>query len=471
MAGGVLEYVRPFASVLPGVKKPEKEISLKDKIIWSLVILAVYLVCCQVPLWGAFPSESSDPLYVMRLIMASNRGTLMELGISPIITSGMIVQLLTGAGFLSVDQSNPDDQMLFSAAQKLLGMVIALVQAVAYVYSGMYGAISSFAAVMIVVQLVACSVLVMLLDEVLSEGYGITGGTTLFIATNICETVFWKSFSPSTINRGRGTEFEGAVVALFHLLLTRSDKVRALKEAFYREGLPNITNLLATVLVFVIVVYFQGFRVDLPVKSARARGYRATYPIRLFYTSNMPIILQSALVSNILFISQLLFRNFEAFSPVGLFGSWLDTGRGHMIPVGGLAYYMSPPMNFAEVAEDPIHAILYVIFMLASCALFSRLWINLSGSSPHDVARQLRDQQMSLCGHRDSNMVKELNRYIPTAAAFGGLCIAALSISADFLGAIGSGTGILLAVTSIYQMYETVRKEAREQGSIWSILQ
>ena len=78
---------------------------------------------------------------------------------------------------------------------------------------------------------------------------------------------------------------------------------------------------------------------------------------------------------------------------------------------------------------------------------------------------------MSLCGHRDSNMVKELNRYIPTAAAFGGLCIAALSISADFLGAIGSGTGILLAVTSIYQMYETVRKEAREQGSIWSILQ
>ena len=116
----------------------------------------------------------------------------------------MIVQLLTGAGFLSVDQSNPDDQMLFSAAQKLLGMVIALVQAVAYVYSGMYGAISSFAAVMIVVQLVACSVLVMLLDEVLSEGYGITGGTTLFIATNICETVFWKSFSPSTINRGRG---------------------------------------------------------------------------------------------------------------------------------------------------------------------------------------------------------------------------------------------------------------------------
>lgn len=56
-----------------------------------------------------------------------------------------------------------------------------------------------------------------------------------------------------------------------------------------------------------------------------------------------------------------------------------------------------------------------------------------------------------------------LNRYIPTAAAFGGMCIGALTIIADFLGAIGSGTGILLAVTIIYQYYEMLAKE-REQG-------
>jgi protein transport protein SEC61 subunit alpha len=59
-------------------------------------------------------------------------------------------------------------------------------------------------------------------------------------------------------------------------------------------------------------------------------------------------------------------------------------------------------------------------------------------------------------GHRDSpnSLKKELNRYIPTAAAFGGMCIGALTIVADFMGAIGSGTGILLAVTIIYQYYE-----------------
>lgn len=118
------------------------------------------------------------------------------------------------------------------------------------------------------------------------------------------ENIIWKAFSPTTINSGRGAEFEGAVIALFHLLITRTDKVRALREAFYRQNLPNVTNLLATVLVFLIVIYFQGFRVVLPVRSKNARGQQGSYPIKLFYTSNMPIILHSALVSNLYFISQ-----------------------------------------------------------------------------------------------------------------------------------------------------------------------
>lgn len=137
-----------------------------------------------------------------------------------------------------------------------------------------------------------------------SSGYGLGSGISLFIATNICETIVWKAFSPATVNTGRGTEFEGAVIALFHLLATRQDKVRGLREAFYRQNLPNLMNLLATVLVFAIVIYFQGFRVDLPIKSARYRGQYSSYPIKLFYTSNIPIILQSALVSNLYVISQ-----------------------------------------------------------------------------------------------------------------------------------------------------------------------
>ena len=78
-----------------------------------------------------------------------------------------------------------------------------------------------------------------------------------------------------------GTEFEGAIIALFHLLTVRKDKVRALKEAFYREHLPNINSLLATFVVFAVVIYFQGFRVDIPLKSQGSRGFATTYSIKV----------------------------------------------------------------------------------------------------------------------------------------------------------------------------------------------
>lgn len=247
------------------------------------------------------------------------------------------------------------------------------------------------------------------------------------------------------------------------LALSPAPQVRALKEAFYRTNLPNMTNLLATVVVFLVVIYFQGFRVDLPVRNKRARGQQGNYPIKLFYTSNMPIILQSALVSNLYFISQLLYKRYGGNLLVQLLGRWeqMEYGGGQMIPVGGLVYYISPPNSLTEVASNPLHALFYVVFMLSACALFSKTWIEVSGSSANDVAKQLKEQQMFIQGHRDTtaSLKKELNRYIPIAAAFGGMCIGALTIVADFMGAIGSGTGILLAVTIIYQYFETYEKE------------
>merc|ERR1719258_501201 len=270
------------------------------------------------------------------------------------------------------------------------------------------------------------------------------------------------------IQGNKGSEFEGAIIALFHLLITRSDKVGALKDAFYRQSAPNLTNLLATVLVFFVVIYFQGFRVDLSVKYTKIRGQMGSYPIKLFYTSNMPIILQSALVSNLYFFSQLLYKRFKSNMLVNLLGQWQEVDySGQSIPVGGIVYYISPLHSFSDIWDDPIHAVFYVAFVIISCALFSKTWIDVSGSSARDEAKKLRDQGMSIPGLRDSEIQSRLNRYIPTAAAFGGACIGALTVVADFLGAIGSGTGILLAVTITYQYFEIVYKEKEQGGSIF----
>lgn len=233
-----------------------------------------------------------------------------------------------------------------------------------------------------------------------------------------------------------GTEFEGAIVALFHLLFTRSDKFRAVKEAMYRTNLPNLSSLIATVGVFAVVIYLQGFRVEIPVKSNRMRGQQGSYPVKLFYTSNMPIMLQSALVSNIFFISQLLYKRFPENFFVQLVGVWKnEDGVPQDFASSGFAYYISPPQSIAGAMDDPIRFLVYVAFMLTACALFSKTWIEVSGSSPRDVAKQLKDQQLVIGGgHREGSLYKELKKVIPTAAAFGGLCIGALSVAADLLG-------------------------------------
>jgi len=463
-------------AVLPEVAQPERKVPFREKVLWTALTLFAFLVSCQIPLYGIRSSDSSDPFYWSRVILASNRGTLMELGISPIVTSGLVMQLLAGIKLIEVDQSDKEERELFAGAQKLFGMVICICQGTAYVLSGMYGDLADLGAgnaFMIIVQLFFAGILVIVWDELLTKGYGLGSGISLFIATNICETIIWKSLSPTTIQTASGTQFEGALIALFHLLLTRNDKVRALREAFYRQNLPNVTNLLATIVVFAIVIFFQGFRVDLPVKNQKQKGATGTYPIKLFYTSNIPIILQTALVSNLFFMSQMLWKRFPGNFLIGLFGAWREyegAYGGHLVPVGGLAYYMSPPSSVAELLRDPLHTIIYLTFVLASCALFSRTWIQVSGSSPKDVAKQLRDQQMVMKGHREQSLIKQLYRYIPTAAAFGGLCIGALSVMADFMGAIGSGTGILLAVTIIYQYFEAFAKEVEQFGSVglWS---
>ncbi|KAL0866079.1 hypothetical protein Bca101_045197 [Brassica carinata] len=405
----VLDMVKPFLPYLPEVQsafEKKKKVPLREKVIYTLTTLFVFLVCSQLPLYGIHSTTGADPFYWMRAILASSRGTLMELGVGPIITSGLVIQLLTGSKIIQVTEE--EDHALLNAAQKLQGVLIALSQAVTYVLSGMYGPVAQLGvgnALLIVLQLVFAGVILQCLDELLQKGYGLGSAISLFIATSLCESVIWKAFSPVTFdNIGRsGLEFEGALISLFHNLITKS----SIRQAFFRQSLPNITNLLATVLVFLIVVYFQGFRVVLPWKfPGKLAG-----TVERTHTSRW---------------SRLL--NHSSIKP-GRYGC----------------------SSFPRT--------LLIVFILSTCAFLSKTWIEVSGSFARDVAKQLNKQGMGMAGHRYSNLHKELNRYIPTAAAVGGVCIGALTVLADLTGAIGSGTGILLAVTTIYQFLDTFDKE------------
>ena len=224
---------------------------------------------------------------------------------------------------------------------------------------------------LIILQLTVSGFIVILLDEMLQKGYGMGSGVSLFIAVNICENIVWRTLSPITIKSEYGTEFEGSLIALIHLLITKPSKGSALYQAFYRASSPNLSNLLATILVFFLVIYLQGYRVELKLVHKKYRGYESSYPIKLFYTSNISVIFQSALVSNLYFISQIIYKRFKGSWWVGFFGTWQDV-EGGSIPISGIAYWISPPRDFLTFLYEPLHSLVYIIFMMVSCAFFSR---------------------------------------------------------------------------------------------------
>lgn len=224
------------------------------------------------------------------MILASSRGTLMELGITPIISATTVFQFITTMQGLDYNPNLTSDRELFETARKLLALIIAFGQSIVYVSSGFYGPPSELGlgvCILLVVQLSVSALVVILLDELMTKRYGLGSGISLFIATNVCDTIVWKALSPTTINTGRGPEFEGAIPALVHLLFTWPDKRLALREAFFRQTHPNVMNLLATAVVFCAVIYLQGFRISIPLKHGIHKGTSASRPINLFHTSNM----------------------------------------------------------------------------------------------------------------------------------------------------------------------------------------
>jgi len=313
-----------------------------------------------------------------------------------------------------------------------------------------------------VAQLTLAGILILTLDEMLSE-YGLGSGISLFIAVGLAEAIVWGTLSPRTLPTPTGPQYEGAIPNAMYQLITMSDKIAALREAFYRSRLVNLMNLLATAVVFLVVTYFQGWRVELPITYSRYRGANSTYPVKLFYTSVMPIVLQGTIVSQYRHITQVFYSKFGANPIIRMFGEFMHVGGGYQIPVGGIAYYISRPNSVTEMIRDPIHTLIYALFTLISASVLSAMWLQMGKNNPREVAKSFKQQGIVFIGSSERDTLNRLNRYIPIAASFGGMCLGGLTIFADFMGCIGSGTGMLLAVGTTYEFIEAIKKGAREE--------
>ena len=312
----------------------------------------------------------------------------------------------------------------------------------------------------------------MLLDELVQKGWGIGSGISLFIMAGVAQRILWDSLSPHG-PLGDGKQY-GAVIAFFQTILT----AEPLQRIFIRidtDGnvlnLPTMLGLITTIAIFLVVIYVEGVRVELPVAFAKYRGFRGRYPIKLLYVSNLPVIFASALFANIYFMSQLLWSHAGQPSPgtnfwVDLLGQFVwqgENANSQPVPVGGLVYYVIAPRNILDVISWPgcIRALAFTGIMVSLCVVFSLTWIEVGGLGPKTVAKQLVDSGMQIPGFRRSDKSIELllKRYIPTVTILGGFLVGLIAAVADFFGVFGTGMGVLLSVGILYQYYQLLMQE------------
>ncbi|MCW4035772.1 MAG: preprotein translocase subunit SecY, partial [Candidatus Bathyarchaeota archaeon] len=140
--GRFLELFRPISRFVPEVKAPERKVSFNTRLMWTALALIVYLVMAETPLYGvAKKGDQVDALFTMRVIFAATQGTLLELGIGPIVTAGLIIQLLAGSDIIGFDNTDPEDRALFTTASKVFSFLMVVLQASLYIMGGYYGRI------------------------------------------------------------------------------------------------------------------------------------------------------------------------------------------------------------------------------------------------------------------------------------------------------------------------------------------
>jgi len=477
MASRFLRLFQPASKVVLEVKKPEKKPSFNQKVGWTFVALVLYLIMLKTPVYGYNVDGQGDPFAALRIILASQRGTLAELGIGPIVTAGMILQLLVGSKIISVNFQDSEERALYTSTQKVLAVLMTFFEAIAYIAGGAYGEAvkeDPGAQVLIVLQLTAAGLCIMLMDELVQKGWGLGSGISLFIATSVSFQVFDGLFSIDLVSdSSTGIDPEtnepyiwrkGAILFFFESI----GRGEVLRYGLWHPAsqAADMFNVLATVVVFGVVIYFESMKVEIPVQHSEHR-IPARYPIKLLYVSNIPVILVSALFANIFLVSRLMNQRYGGEdSAWGRFAAFLgvweeDAASGQSIPVRGLAAFTTAPRGVLQVADDPFRAFVYMIIMTIMSAAFAMVWVETAGMSARDVSRQLLGAGMQIPGFRRHPKIVEryLNNYIPYAAFIGGVFIGLLASLADFAGAIGSGVGILLTTGIIRQYYEILAKE------------
>ncbi|MBU0666243.1 MAG: preprotein translocase subunit SecY [Nanoarchaeota archaeon] len=440
-----MSFLEKLLYNLPEVAAPkQKRLAFKEKLKWTLITLVLFFILGLVPLYG-LGGNALQQFEFLSVILGASFGSIISLGIGPIVTASIVLQLLNGSGIVKFDLTSHEGKQRFQGIQKLLAIGFVILEAAIYVGMGGLSPAEGISKGILIFQLFLGGIMIMFMDEVVSK-WGFGSGISLFIAAGVSQTIFVRAlnFLPSPSNPEIAT---GAIPAFFQSL-SAGDPLTA--------GL-MLSAVVATILVFLIAVYTQAMKVEIPLSFGRIRGHGIRWPLNFFYTSNIPVILTAALVANVQLFARLLYN-----VGVPLLGRFAGN-----TPVSGLAAWLYSPNIIGQVIRGNLTLVslgqagVYLLFFMGGSVLFSYFWVQTAGLDSKSQAKQIMSSGLQIPGFRKDQRVLErlLDRYIGPLTIMGGLAVGLLAAFADLTGAIGSGTGILLTVMIIYKLYEEIAQQ------------
>ncbi len=469
-----IPFLNAILDRIPGIKNPSAPLSFREKMKWTAIIMGVYFVLFSVPAFGVNINVLESSQYaIINIIFAARIGTLVTVGIGPIVLSSIILQMLQGAGAFKMDLNDPEQKARFQSMQKLTAMVIAIIEALIFTSTAVSLTSPAYFGI-VAIQLAVSGIIIIYLDETMTK-YGITSGINLFIAGGVAYAIIAGTGTiliPEAVN-SLGV---GGATAIPQMIL-------------------DFGPLFFAIIVFMISIYVLDMKIELPLVFSQFRGVGGRLPIPFLYVSVLPVILATSLTVSLGIWLRVAANVSGPLAPAAHFLAYYSnstTGTPQL--AGGLIYLMQPigflpyATNYGGVGgygnyfyllatqtsplyppwggaplliPEWIHFVIYALILIVLCIVFGKFWVGMTGQSPKEVSEQLQDVGWQIPGfRRDPRMMEGvLNKYIPTITVLGSIFVALLAAFASITGAIGNGMGILLTAGIMYGVYQQLEQE------------
>ncbi len=474
-----MSFIDPILKYIPGIKQPAEPLSFRQKMKWTGLIMGIYFLMFSAPAIGVSIASISSPLIQLEnIVFASRIGSLVTVGIGPIVLASIVLQLLVGAGIMKVDLNDPEQKGRFQGLQKISAMVIAVIESVIFVVTGYVPLTSPAFFGLAVFQLALAAIFIIFLDEAMTK-WGITSGINMFIAGGVAYAIIAGTISILLLGEAVPAIQAGGATAIPNAIMA-------------------FAPLFAAILVFLVSIYAYDMKVELPLVFSQLRGVGGRLPIPLLYVSVLPVILATSFELSLTVWFRFIANVSGTFADLAKFIAYYTVtpsatvGAASLNLVGGLVYLMSPsfplpysapygiggygaffsylltstsqlflPWGGVLLVPEWVHAIVYTLVLIVLAVIFGKFWIEMTGQSPQKVAEQLQDVGWQIPGfRRDPRIVESiLNKYIPTITVLGSIFVAFLAAVATLSGAVGTGMGILLTVGIMYMVYQQLEQQ------------